>query len=361
MRFNSTLKSIKNEIIVSLSAAATVAVAKHTANKIKKEIVVEGLYHGCRYGYNFAFDWIYSKTNKFDHLKTYISSQLTMLPIGNYSFNLDKFTKMEFAHMTTLADGSTDMVNYISYKFIGLNAKKYQRELTLYIDIKGRSGKIKSADFKGLMDLPNKTFDDIVCPNKNTIINYLDTWVNNKDYYNRHHISYKGGILLYGPKGGGKTSMVQAIANYLNYSVIVVSPNSINALRGSNISNSIILLEDIDCYIGKRDESINDDNSNTMNIIGDMLNVLDGIASYTEVIFIATTNYIDRIDDAITRSGRFDCKVELPLLDKELAIELVEKLEANPDEILKDIEYPIAASDIQSKVLTNLNKFKGEI
>ena len=357
MRFNSTLKSIKKEIIVSLSAAATVALAKHITTKIGKEIVVEGLAHGCRYGYNFTFDWIYTKTNKFDHLKTYISPQLTQLPLGNYSFNLDKFTKMEFSHISILSEQSADMINCITYKFIGLNAKKYQKELTLYLNIKGKSGKIKSLDFKGLMDLPNKTFDDIICPNKDIIINYLDTWLNNKDYYNRHHISYKGGILLYGPKGGGKTSMVQAIANYLNYSVIIVSPNNINSLRGANISNSIILLEDIDCYVGKRDVSINDDNNNTMNIIGDMLNMLDGITSYTEVIFIATTNYIDRIDDAITRSGRFDCKVELPLLDKDLAIKLVEKLEADPNEILKDVKYPVAASDIQSKILTNLNKF----
>jgi len=41
---------------------------------------------------------------------------------------------------------------------------------------------------------------------------------------------------------------------------------------------------------------------------------LDSNSSPTNVIFIATTNHIERLDDALLREGRFDLKVEVKSL-----------------------------------------------
>ena len=45
--------------------------------------------------------------------------------------------------------------------------------------------------------------------------------------------------------------------------------------------------------------------------IDTMLTVLDGVVEMRGRVIIATTNYIDRIDSALIREGRFDLKIKL--------------------------------------------------
>jgi SpoVK/Ycf46/Vps4 family AAA+-type ATPase len=342
--------------MVSLATAATVSLGKIVYKKVNDRYTIEFCKLASRYGFNFTYDWIFKNTHKFDTLKcTCDNGKTYFLPDGKYSFNVYKFTRMEFEVCEIMCNNNKDTMSALKCKLTGINSRKYMKEIQDNITVGCRKGKIKSTEFNGLLDLPTKTFDDIVTPSKEKNKDYLDMWISNKDYYRRHNISYKGGIVLYGPKGGGKTSLIQAIANYLEYSVVITTPITISNLRNmGSIEKCVIVLEDIDCYVGRRDESITDDNKETMNVIGDILNVLDGIASINDVIFIATTNYIDRVDDAVTRSGRFDLKVEVPLLEREYAIELIEKLEAKPEDILPKLSLPATPSDIQAEVLNQL-------
>jgi hypothetical protein len=52
---------------------------------------------------------------------------------------------------------------------------------------------------------------------KRKIMDDLDR--NNKDYYRRIGKAWKRGYLLYGPPGTGKSTMIAAMANYLNYDI----------------------------------------------------------------------------------------------------------------------------------------------
>lgn len=52
------------------------------------------------------------------------------------------------------------------------------------------------------------------------------------------------------------------------------------------------------------------------------LNVTDGFIKLDNVLTIISTNYIDRIDDAVLRHGRIDLKIEL----KKMLIEYANKL-----------------------------------
>jgi chaperone BCS1 len=48
-----------------------------------------------------------------------------------------------------------------------------------------------------------------------------------EDWYIEHGIPYQLGILLYGPPGTGKTSIIKAIASYLNYPIYYMSPKKL--------------------------------------------------------------------------------------------------------------------------------------
>ena len=54
---------------------------------------------------------------------------------------------------------------------------------------------------------------------KRDIMDDLDTFRNSREFYRRAGKPWKRGYLLYGPPGTGKSSMIVAMANYLNYDI----------------------------------------------------------------------------------------------------------------------------------------------
>ncbi|MBQ3421480.1 MAG: AAA family ATPase, partial [Romboutsia sp.] len=71
--------------------------------------------------------------------------------------------------------------------------------------------------------------------------------------------------------------------------------------------------DEIDAIGGKRGVSKNDEKDQTLN---KLLIELDGFKSSERIIVIAATNRIDMLDDALTRSGRFDKHIPIYLPDK---------------------------------------------
>jgi chaperone BCS1 len=78
---------------------------------------------------------------------------------------------------------------------------------------------------------------------------------------------------------------------------------------------AIILFEDIDCLFDnlnrEKSEDEKDDKSKIKITLSCILNILDGAYTPDDVIFILTTNHIDKLDDAIKRDGRADMKLEI--------------------------------------------------
>merc|ERR1719492_380772 len=70
--------------------------------------------------------------------------------------------------------------------------------------------------------------------------------------------------------------------------------------------NAFLIMEDIDSLFNFR-QSMN--NRSPLTFTG-LLNCLDGIGHATGQIVIMTTNYIDRLDDALIRAGRADMWIE---------------------------------------------------
>ena len=174
--------------------------------------------------------------------------------------------------------------------------------------------------------IPKRSFDSIFLKEqhfnriKDPIMRFIDKNTY-KDYY-KHGIPYKMNIMLHGPPGAGKTSLIHSIASECGANICVLNINSelkedamIDAISQVNEDDkkSILVLEDIDCIFIDRKTNDSMKNHITMNGI---LNCLDGFNNPEGLIVIMTTNFPDKLDEALMRSGRIDLDIELSHLDK---------------------------------------------
>lgn len=121
-------------------------------------------------------------------------------------------------------------------------------------------------------------------------------------------IPYKRSYLLYGPPGTGKSSLAQALAAEIKYSICFVNcSDKINDYQFNYLLNtaplkSVILIEDVDSIFSERK---NVEKLNMLTFSG-FLNAIDGVRSQEGRIIILTTNYKERLDPALLRPGRVD-------------------------------------------------------
>jgi SpoVK/Ycf46/Vps4 family AAA+-type ATPase len=123
-----------------------------------------------------------------------------------------------------------------------------------------------------------------------------------KDKYIERKEPHKRGFLFHGPPGGGKTSIALTIAaDFIEKNdgiVLVFTPTIVSALRFIRSIEPdrkiILLIEDIDTVLERYSDHV-------------LLSLLDGEIKLTNVVILATTNYIERLSDRIkNRPSRFD-------------------------------------------------------
>ncbi|KAI5665597.1 hypothetical protein M9H77_15450 [Catharanthus roseus] len=186
------------------------------------------------------------------------------------------------------------------------------------------------------------TFDTLAMEprKKEEIMNDLISFTQSKDYYSKIGKQWKRGYLLYGPPGTGKSTLIAAMANFLQYDIYdleltaVKDNTQLRSLLINTDKRSIIVIEDIDCSLditGKRGNNKKDDDKKDGIVekitkkkpkkkgkeskvtLSGLLNVLDGLWSScaTERLVIVTTNHIEKLDPALIRRGRMDKHIEL--------------------------------------------------
>ncbi|KAM3581293.1 hypothetical protein VKS41_006118 [Umbelopsis sp. WA50703] len=147
----------------------------------------------------------------------------------------------------------------------------------------------------------------------------LDSFENSKDFYARIGSPWRKGILLYGCPGTGKTSLVFAIASALKRDIYFMNLNNIDtdsellSAFSSIPRKSVVVFEDIDAMtpvLHRRDTQFLNEKEEKFGL-SSMLGVLDGHTLEEGIIFIMTTNYVDKLDPALTRPGRMDLHLEL--------------------------------------------------
>ena len=149
------------------------------------------------------------------------------------------------------------------------------------------------------------------------ILEDIESFWERRETYRKYNFVHKRGILLYGDPGCGKSGIIQLCVKHIiekkNGIVLNLKEEDdvryfsdfISTVRSIEPERPlIVILEDIDSLAGE------DRYSTTK-----LLNILDGIKQIENVVYIATTNYPEKLQERITnRPARFDRRyqVEMP-------------------------------------------------
>ena len=140
------------------------------------------------------------------------------------------------------------------------------------------------------------------------VINEIKTfWEKSEEYY-RFGLSYKRGIILYGPPGTGKSATItlalRDVVDRGGVGLVFNDPDLVNAgvkyFRAIQPNSPlVVIMEDLDAIMERFNES-------------SVLNLLDGVQGLDKVVFLATTNYPDRLAARVmNRPSRFDRRFKI--------------------------------------------------
>jgi cell division protease FtsH len=128
------------------------------------------------------------------------------------------------------------------------------------------------------------------------------------------------GILLHGPPGTGKTLLAKAVAQESRATFFAQSASSfvemfagLGAARIRRLfrqarkeSPAIIFIDELDAVGATRGKDISGEKDQTLN---QLLVELDGFAERDQIVVIAASNMLDKLDPALLRPGRFDRQI----------------------------------------------------
>jgi chaperone BCS1 len=181
-------------------------------------------------------------------------------------------------------------------------------------------------------DRPKRTFQNVFIPDalQERIETAVKSFCANEQWYHDHCIPYHYGILLHGNPGTGKSSVVQAITNLIDCDIFYISAESLSEAvvneewirYASKDRMRVVIVEDIDTTRFTLDRSNEKDGkafrTNTpIATIGTFLNMIDGFANHEKVIYIFTTNHLEKLDPALVRPGRVDLCLEIDYINDE--------------------------------------------
>lgn len=192
-----------------------------------------------------------------------------------------------------------------------------------------------SWNLEGYMLRNERSFEDVFIPNsqKNELISSITAFIKKRQWYIDHKIPYHFGILLHGPAGTGKSSIVQAIMSKWKLHSMYIPSGDLGCAfsesgRWRHAVHSfrydmptLIVSEDIDTDAFTYKRETEDDGGNKtreeVNTLGKVLNFMDGINSLDNVIYVFSTNHIDKLDPALIRPGRIDLVLEIDYVNSE--------------------------------------------
>ena len=158
------------------------------------------------------------------------------------------------------------------------------------------------------------------------------------------------GVLLYGPPGTGKTLIARAVAAETNAAFFVINgPEIINKFYGESESRlrgvfqeaqrrapSIIFIDELDALAPKRTEM---GGEVERRIVGQLLALMDGMASRGQIVLIGATNQPNALDSALRRPGRFDREISLRVPDVRGRTEIL-SIHSKDAALANDVDLP---------------------
>ena len=162
----------------------------------------------------------------------------------------------------------------------------------------------------------------------------IESFLENKDFYDEKSIPWKKGIILHGPPGCGKTSIIRTIISNYNVKPVTLGIDTSSEvlqeafMYAEENSPSLLFIEDLDSLIDRTIE------------LSIFLNLMDGVTAKNGMLIICTANDLKALKPSITsRPSRFDRKFHIPLPNLEMSLSYLKKWFKNDisDEKLKKV------------------------
>lgn len=135
------------------------------------------------------------------------------------------------------------------------------------------------------------------------------------------------GLIFHGPPGTGKTLFAKGIAEALNAAIYVVNGPELKSkwvgegeanirrlfARARATAPSVIVFDELDSIARARNAAASDGASQSAHsMVNQLLTEMDGFRKDQMVLIIGTTNFVESLDPAFLRPGRFEYQIEIP-------------------------------------------------
>ena len=355
------------------------------------------------------FGWD-NNDNKIEKSKCYIINQ-----IGKFQITNDIYGKMEVESKEHMR-GANGVEYRNIYNLVLYSKTKRLDEIIEWLDIITKDFrkymKLKTVENQLLLSVSyqdelmveptefdsSATFENTYVPNYDEIINKINFFLQNKEWYDRKGIPYNLGIMLYGEPGCGKTRFIKQLMNHTNrHGIDIKLSNKFSfdelkkVIHNEAITDEyiipqekrIIIFEDIDamCETLKDRDLIESENETknknkktrgksksedegdvdeiiikskpkfNNNNLSYFLNIIDGLNECSGRIIVMTTNKIDYLDKAIIRPGRIDIKINFAKYELKDVCGIINKFwgkKYNIEDLKKEVDKKYTSAEIIS-------------
>jgi chaperone BCS1 len=177
---------------------------------------------------------------------------------------------------------------------------------------------------------------------KERLLNDIARFRSSRKRYERLGVPYHRGYLFYGPPGTGKTSLVSALGGHFGLSIYMINLAEFTDRGLMKAVNdvprkSILLFEDIDCMKNRQSRKTDTSDRSPADAanknpeaaggvtLSGLLNVLDGFHAPSGVLFVMTTNHVEKLDAALLRPGRIDYRLYMGKASDQQKVELFQR------------------------------------
>src|SRR4051794_27600541 len=298
----------------------------------------------------------------------YENPELVWLGFKDPTFSLPKVIENLFPHRVSLLGINRNRLRYLvtrrdsrkfgrefnpwgMYKYVsGVNAVRLRKLLHTMegedypADPKKAYAQLRQATLGNQMEVPTISLDrdiggyvKVKEQLRNEVLNLLarkDTLTDEGGIKGIEELLPKG-MIFWGPPGTGKTLFAKAMASEIGAAVTVVSgPELKSKWVGESEDNlrqifhkarqsapSIIVFDEIDSFATARGTYTGSGVEHSM--VNQLLTEMDGFHRDEMVFVVGTTNFVESLDPALLRPGRFEFHLHIPYPDADARREII--------------------------------------